>query len=174
MSNKARNIELMAFDVDGVLTDGRIYYTEQGEALKTFNTLDGHGLKMLRESGVKLAIITGRQSKMVERRAQELGFDFLYQAVSDKRKALSELMVQSGIGREKMGYMGDDIVDLPVMMAVAFRAAPINAHEDVVSRADWVSKRPAGEGAVRELCDYLLKARGMYTTLLTPYLQTGF
>ncbi|MFX8075123.1 HAD family hydrolase, partial [Acinetobacter baumannii] len=89
----------------------------------------------------------------------ELGFDFLYQAVSDKRKALSELMVQSGIGREKMGYMGDDIVDLPVMMAVAFRAAPISAHEDVVSRADWVSKRPAGEGAVRELCDYLLKAR---------------
>jgi len=167
---RARRLKLMAFDVDGVLTDGRIYYTDEGTEFKAFNTLDGHGMKMLAGAGVQLAIITGRRSRCVEVRARNLGIDLLYQGVHDKLATLGELAAQLGVGLDEAGYIGDDVVDLPVMQACGFSAAPANAHPLVRSRSRWLATQRGGEGAVREMCDFLLEARGDLERALAPWL----
>jgi len=165
-TQRAARVRLMIFDVDGVLTDGRLYYGDQGEALKTFNTLDGHGIKLLAEAGIASAIITGRQSNIVATRARELGIAHLYQGVSDKTVAFADLLSTTGVEPAQCGYMGDDWPDLAVMVRVGFAAAPASAHPEVISRAHWVAEAQGGQGAVREVCDALLRAGRHYDRLL--------
>lgn len=160
MNAKAKAVRLMIFDVDGVLTDGGLHYTDSGEEIKVFNTLDGLGMKMLHDSGVQLAIITGRSSRIVEQRARHLGVDYLYQGVHNKLDAFERLLAESGVTADACGYMGDDLVDLPVMRRVAFAVAVPAAPELVRHHADYVTGLPGGRGAAREACELILRAQG--------------
>jgi 3-deoxy-D-manno-octulosonate 8-phosphate phosphatase (KDO 8-P phosphatase) len=157
--NAAASLKLMAFDIDGVMTDGRLYYDENGRELKAFHTLDGQGLRFLREAGLTVAIITGRHSGAVAARAADLGIAHLFQGVADKRQCLSDLLATLQIAAREAGYMGDDVADLPVMRLCRFSAAPANAHSLVQNRAMLVTAARGGEGAVREVCDFILAAQ---------------
>lgn len=168
--DKARGLRLMGFDVDGVLTDGTLWFSAQGDEMKGFNTLDGHGLKMLAESGVTLAIITGRRSRAVELRAANLGIELLLQGVEDKRLAMQNLLEARGLSFAEAGYMGDDIVDLPVLRACGFSASVPNGHALVQHHVDHVTQSEGGRGAVREVCELILAAQGKLDTALAPYL----
>lgn len=168
---KAARIKLLALDVDGVLTDGRLYFAEDGGELKTFDTQDGHGIKMLQQSGVICAIITGRTTKLVERRARNLGIAHLLQGREDKLVALKELIAQLGVTLDQVAYVGDDWPDLPAILAAGFGVSVANAHRDLLMRADYVTALPGGRGAVREVCDLLLKAQNNYDAALAPYLN---
>jgi 3-deoxy-D-manno-octulosonate 8-phosphate phosphatase (KDO 8-P phosphatase) len=170
LHDRARLIRLLVLDVDGVLTDGRLYFGPQGEALKTFNTLDGHGIKLLRASGVELAIITGRRSDMVLQRATNLGITRIQQGREDKWQALQELLAQSPLAPEQIACMGDDYPDLAIMTRVGLALAPSNACTAVLERAHWISQRPGGEGAVREACDLIMQAQGTFDAALAQYL----
>ncbi|WP_410498556.1 3-deoxy-manno-octulosonate-8-phosphatase KdsC [Chitinibacter sp. S2-10] len=167
----AKQVRLMIFDVDGVMTDGSLYYTDAGEELKAFNSLDGHGLKMLKNSGVKLAIITGRNSKLVEHRARNLGIDFLFQGAHDKLQSFQALIAKAGVTPEQCGFMGDDVIDLPVMRRVAFAVAVPAAPELVLQNAHYVTGRQGGHGAVREVCELIMASQGTLDAALAPYLQ---
>jgi 3-deoxy-D-manno-octulosonate 8-phosphate phosphatase (KDO 8-P phosphatase) len=163
---RASRVKLMIFDVDGVLTDGGLLFTAEGDTMKAFNSMDGHGAKLLREAGIDTAIITGRKSGIVAVRAQELRIKHLYQGVEHKMTAFRQLLDETGIAPEECGYMGDDWPDLAVMLRVGFAAAPANSHPEVIARAHWVSQARGGHGAVRELSDTLLRAQGRYDALL--------
>jgi 3-deoxy-D-manno-octulosonate 8-phosphate phosphatase (KDO 8-P phosphatase) len=167
---KAAATRLMIFDVDGVLTDGGLYYGADGEALKRFNALDGHGIKMLQQSGVATAIITARQSPFVIRRAKDLGIAHVFQGVHDKRVAFSQLLQQTGLTPAGCGYLGDDVIDLPVLVQVGFKACVANGHRDVKSRADYITQAGGGNGAAREICDLIMTAQGNYEAALASYL----
>lgn len=168
--DRAVRLKLMAFDVDGVLTDGKLYFTEDGREFKAFCTLDGHGLKMLQQAGVTLAIITGRQSGAVATRAANLGIEHVFQGVADKGACMQALLDALQLPWYAAGYMGDDAIDLPVMLGCGLALAPANAHAAVRQRAHWVSQAPGGAGAVREACDFILAARGQLEASLAPYL----
>ncbi|MBY0445659.1 MAG: HAD family hydrolase [Burkholderiales bacterium] len=170
MTDMAKAVRLMIFDVDGVMTDGSLYYTDAGEELKAFNSLDGHGLKMLRTSGVKLAIITGRTSRLVEKRAKDLGVDFLYQGAHDKRASYEELLLAAGVSADACGYMGDDVIDIPVMRRVAFAVAVPDSPELVRKHAHYITGSSGGRGAVREVCEYLMQSQGTLDAAMAPYL----
>jgi len=167
---RARPLKLMAFDVDGVLTDGSLFYSDQGIEIKAFNTLDGHGLKMLQQAGVTVAIITGRRARCVELRAENLGIRHLFQAVENKRETMATLLIELGISAEQAGYMGDDVVDLPVMSACGFSATPGDGHALVRQHAALTTVRGGGRGAVRETCEFILEAQGKLDAALAPYL----
>lgn len=169
-TERAQRLKLMIFDVDGVLTDGGLRYNAEGEVIKTFHVLDGHGIKLLQQHGLIVAIISARESSMVQQRARDLGIRLLRQGVSDKRAVFEQLLGESGITAEQCGYMGDDWVDLPVMTRVGFCASVPNAHPEVRSRAHWVAQARGGYGAVREVCDFILRAQGNYEAALAPYL----
>ena len=155
----ARALAFMFFDVDGVMTDGGLYYDAAGEALKRFHVLDGHGLKALQAAGVGVGILSGRSHPSVLHRARELGITQVLLGCDDKRAAFHQWLATSGLSASACGHMGDDLADLPVMTEVGLAASVCNGHADVLAQADWVSTRPGGEGAVRELCDFILKAR---------------
>ena len=155
----AQNLRLMAFDVDGVMTDGRIYFSPEGEAIKVFNTLDGHGLKKLAASGVTLAIITGRNTPMVAKRAADLGIAHVIQGREDKGVALADLAQQLGIAASETGYAGDDEPDVSALHWAQLSFAPANAHDCAKTAADHITERRGGEGAVREICDAILAQR---------------
>ncbi len=163
---RAARVQLMIFDVDGVLTDGHLYFGPQGEMFKAFDTLDGHGVKLLRSAGVQTAIITGRSSQIVATRARELTIDHVFQGVHDKTEAFAELLARTGIAAADTGYMGDDWPDLAVMLKAGFAAVPANAHAELIRRAHYVANARGGSGAVREVCDLILRAHGYYDTLL--------
>lgn len=169
--DRARALKLVVFDVDGVLTDGKLYLSDSGEEIKAFNTLDGHGLKMLHASGVELAIITGRKSRLVELRATNLGISLLFQGVADKLTAFRELLGQLGLQPEQAAFMGDDLVDLPPMrragLAIAVPAAP----ELVKQHSHYVTERNGGEGAVREVCELIMRAQGSFDAQVARYLE---
>lgn len=167
---RAQRVKLMVFDVDGVLTDGGLRYGPDGERIKTFNVLDGHGIKLLQQSGVQTAIISARSSDIVARRASDLGIAFLMQGVHDKRDGFNKLLAQTGLQADDCGFMGDDVIDLPVMTRVAFAASVPNGHPEVRTRAHYVAELGGGRGAVREVCDLLLRAQGNYEAALAPYL----
>ncbi|RZA05000.1 MAG: phenylphosphate carboxylase subunit delta [Moraxellaceae bacterium] len=167
---RAQGIQLLVLDVDGVLTDGKLYFGVDGEALKSFNTLDGHGLKLLAASGVKVAIITGRESPMVARRAANLGITRLKQGREDKFAALQELLAEEPCPLHAIACMGDDYPDLAIMVRVGLALAPPNACEEVRTRAHWISSRSGGEGAVRDACDLIMRAQGTFAGALAPYL----
>jgi 3-deoxy-D-manno-octulosonate 8-phosphate phosphatase (KDO 8-P phosphatase) len=167
---RAKQVRLMIFDVDGVLTDGRLRYGGDGELIKTFNVLDGHGIKLLQQSGVKTAIISARQSPIVARRAADLGVNSVLQGIHDKRSAFETLLAETGLTAQDCGFMGDDVIDLPVMTRVVFAASVPNGHEEVRSRAHYVAQASGGLGAVREVCDFILRAQNNYQEALAPYL----
>lgn len=167
----AGKVRLMGFDVDGVMTDGTIWFGPDGDLMKGFNTLDGHGLKMLAGAGVEIVIISGRSSAAVRHRAANLGITTALLGVENKRDAMRELAAERDIPLEHCGYMGDDIVDLQVMRACGFSAAPANAHFFVLQHARWIAEADGGRGAVREVCEYLLDARGALDALLQDCLR---
>jgi len=169
LHDKASNVRLMAFDIDGVMTDGRLYFSPQGDEMKTFFSRDGLGLKMLARSGVKLAIITGRDSPIVTRRAENLGIRLVFQGVEDKRGAMARLLESEGLDFAQAGYMGDDVVDLGVMSACGFSATVPDCHNAIRQIADYVARAPAGAGAVREVCELLLLEQGNFDSTLAAY-----
>lgn len=157
---RARHVRLAIFDVDGVLTDGTLWIGERGEAFKAFNILDGHGLKMLQAAGVDTAILSGRDSEAVLRRADELSIRHVVQGAGDKLAAFEELLAQSGFRPEACAFVGDDLPDLPVLRRCGFAVAVANAVEDVKSASHYVTRATGGHGAVREFCDLVLRAQG--------------
>ncbi len=168
---RARELKLMIFDVDGVMTDGSLYYSERGEELKAFNIRDGLGIKLLRQAGVEVALITGRKSRMVELRAASLGISHLYQGAEDKRSAHAGLLAQLGLKTEQTGAMGDDLLDLPLFTRCGFAATVPAAPEAVRLRAHYVSQAGGGQGAVREVCEFILRAQGALERTIGAYLQ---
>ena len=169
---KAQGIRWAIFDVDGVLTDGRIYVSERGEEFKAFSTLDGHGLKLLAQAGITPVVITGRDSPAVRRRVTDLGIQHAVYGAHDKFAAANQLMPQLGLGWDTLAAMGDDWPDLPLMTRAAFACAPANAHAEVKAVAQHVTAAQGGHGAARECCDLLLIAAGRYAALLNGHLQT--
>ena len=165
-SERASRVKLMIFDVDGVLTDGGLLFTAQGDTMKSFNSMDGHGLKLLGEAGIRTAIITGRRSDIVLARATELRVSHIHQGSADKVATFVELMREANFTAEQCGYIGDDWPDLGVITRCGFAAAPANAHPEVIARAHWVSEARGGQGAAREVCDALLRAQNRYEALL--------
>jgi 3-deoxy-D-manno-octulosonate 8-phosphate phosphatase (KDO 8-P phosphatase) len=156
---RARAVRLAIFDVDGVMTDGTIYMGAQGEALKAFNILDGHGLKMLGNAGIATAIISGRTSEAVTRRAAELDIGHVVQGSTDKSAAFDKLLASLGVEASACAFVGDDIPDLVVMRRCGFAVAVANAHDTVKSEAHYVTRASGGKGAVREFCDLVLQAQ---------------
>jgi 3-deoxy-D-manno-octulosonate 8-phosphate phosphatase (KDO 8-P phosphatase) len=156
----AANIQLLVCDVDGVLSDGRIYMGNDGEELKTFHTHDGFGIKALLNAGIDVAVITGRTSHIVQRRMQALGVQHIYQGQGNKLPAFEDLLDKLDLSPSQTAYVGDDVIDLPVMQSAALGIAVANSHPLVLQQADWVTRTRGGEGAVREVCDLILQAHG--------------
>jgi 3-deoxy-D-manno-octulosonate 8-phosphate phosphatase (KDO 8-P phosphatase) len=159
--DRARGIRVAAFDVDGVLTDGALYYSDSGEEMKAFNVQDGHGLKMLKDSGIAVAIITSRSSRLVEARARNLGIDHLFQGAGDKLAAFEELLGRCGVAASACAYAGDDLLDLPVLRRCGLAVTVPGAPALVRRYAHFVTRRGGGSGAVREMCELILHAQGM-------------
>ena len=157
---KARAVRLAIFDVDGVLTDGALYLSDSGDEIKAFSSLDGHGLKMLHESGVELAIITGRTSRSVELRARNLGIAWLFQGASDKTRVYAELLAARGLEAGATAFMGDDVVDLPVLRRCGLALTVPEAPLAVKQSADYVTRAGGGRGAAREACELIMHAQG--------------
>lgn len=167
---RAQGIRVAFFDVDGVLTDGGLYIGETGENLKRFNTLDGHGLKLLQRAGITPAVITGRDSAALRVRLQALGISHVHYGTEDKRPAAEQTLQALGLDWSQAAVIGDDWPDLPVMQRCAFACAPVNAHAEALARAHHVTKAAGGAGAAREFCDLLLVASGRYVDLLQEFL----
>jgi 3-deoxy-D-manno-octulosonate 8-phosphate phosphatase (KDO 8-P phosphatase) len=167
---KAARLALMGFDVDGVLTDGTLYFGPGGDEIKGFSSLDGHGLKMLQRAGIEVVIISGRSSQALAQRARNLDVRELHMGVADKRTLLGQLAAERGIDLSRTGYMGDDVVDLPVLRACGFSASVADGHPEVLSRVDYVAGKGGGCGAVREVCDLILRAQGKWDAAMAEYL----
>jgi len=172
MTADLSKIKLLLLDVDGVMTDGRIIYGSDGSETKAFDVKDGHGLKLLQRAGIRVGIITGRQSEIVSRRAAELGIELVYQGAKDKSLPFNEIMQKLNLSPVEIAYVGDDIVDLPVMRKVGFAATVADAADDVKPFADMITKRPGGRGAVREICDFLLKESGRWPAVTRHYFES--
>jgi 3-deoxy-D-manno-octulosonate 8-phosphate phosphatase (KDO 8-P phosphatase) len=157
---RARQVHLLLLDVDGVLTDGSITYLSGGGETKSFNTQDGLGIKLLQESGVAVGIITARSSEAVERRARDLQFAHVFQGKQDKLIVYESILKTTGLRPPQTAYMGDDLMDLPILNRVGFAAAPANAVAEIRQRVHYTAERDGGRGAVREVCDLILEAQG--------------
>lgn len=168
---RARRVRLVIFDVDGVLTDGRLWYGPDGEELKAFHAFDGHGVHLLRAAGLDTAIISGRQSQAVEQRAKELAIKHVVQGASDKRLAFERMLRRLGRARAAVAYMGDDLVDLPILSRCGFACAPHEAPEDVRRRVHYIASADAGHGAAREVCEFILEAQGKLGRVLRRFLK---
>lgn len=169
--DKAKKIKLVIFDVDGVLTDGSLFVTHSGEEIKAFNSRDGHGLKMLQNTGVIVAIITGRTSNIVTHRMNELGIEHVYQGKKNKYPAFVELLETLSVTPEQTAYVGDDVVDLPVMTHVGLSIAVQDAHDFVVQHSDWRTPKCGGKGAARDVCEFIMDAQGNLEKELASYLN---
>ena len=167
---RAQSVRVAFFDVDGVLTDGGLYFSEEGEALKRFNTLDGHGLKLLQHAGITPAVISGRDSAPLRLRLKALGVEHAVFGTEDKLPAAEQILAHLGLDWGQAAAMGDDWPDLPMMRRSALACAPANAQVEVRHVAHLVTQARGGEGAARELCDLLLASTGRYAALLAPYL----
>ncbi|MDH4007981.1 MAG: HAD-IIIA family hydrolase [Desulfuromonadales bacterium] len=171
MAVDLNRIKLLLLDVDGVMTDGRIIYLNDGGEAKAFDVKDGHGLKLVQRAGIKVGIITGRQSDIVARRAAELGIELVYQGAKDKMQPFMEILEKLGLNASEVAYVGDDLVDLPVMRLVGFSATVADASDDIKPYVDLVTSRPGGRGAVREVCDLLLKQSSLWTSVTSRYFE---
>lgn len=167
---KATKIKLLICDVDGVLSDGKITFSNSGDELKSFNTKDGQGIKLLQQADIHVAIITGRQSNIVEQRAKELGIEFLFQGHSDKKAAYQNILDSLSLKPEEVAHVGDDLPDLPLMRMSGLGFSVNDAHFFVKQHADWVSTKNGGDGAVREIADFILKAQNKLDAILSHYL----
>jgi len=168
---RAARIKLVIFVVDGVLTDGGLFMDKDGHEDKKFNSRDGHGMKMLQQSGVEVAIITGRNSSVVEHRMQGLGIRHVYQGQQDKREAFNKLLAELNISAEEVAYVGDDVVDLPVMRKVGLAVAVQDAHALTRQHAHWQTPNGGGRGAARDLCELVMEAQGTLEARMAEYLE---
>lgn len=168
---RLQRVRLLALDVDGVLTDGQLSFDSDGRELKSFSVLDGHGLKLAKRFGIEVALITGRDSPMVARRAAALGIKHLFQGVEDKLPVLRGLCQQLGLSLDEVAYCGDDMPDLASIHHSAIGISVPNAPDYIQQQADWITERAGGQGAAREICDTLLRAQGHWDALLESYLQ---
>jgi len=166
---RASLIRLLILDIDGVLTDGRLYFDAKGEALKVFHVRDGHGIKMAQRGGLEVALVSGRRSDAAFHRARELGISRFYEGVRDKVAILEELLAALNLAPREAAAVGDELVDLPLFHRVGLGVAVADAVPEVKAAAHWVTTLPGGKGAVREVCDLLLKARGKWEELLRPW-----
>ncbi len=171
LATRASKIKMLVLDVDGVLTDGKLYFDDQGKEMKAFSTLDGHGIKLLRKTGVEVAIITGRKSNLVALRANDLGIPFVSQGREDKFVALNEILENFNCKLSEIAYVGDDHPDLLVMTKIGLAISVNNAHSDVVENSHWQTKKNGGQGAVREVCDVIIRAQGNYDKMLSQYIN---
>ena len=166
---KAQNVKFVFFDIDGVMTDGGLFFTESGETIKRFNTLDGLGIKLLQKAGITPVVISGRDSKPLRTRLKALGITLVHLNTEDKYPAAQKTLSELGLTWQQAACMGDDWPDLPVMHASAFACAPMHAHAEVKTIAHYITQLPAGAGAVREFCDLLITASGQYAKLLSMF-----
>jgi len=169
MDDKLRDIRLLLLDVDGVMTDGGIIYDVNGIETKTFNVKDGHGIKMLQRYGIEVGIITGRTSPVVDFRARELAIELVYQGALKKLESYDDVKQKTGLADSQIAYMGDDVIDVPVMRRVIFAAAPADALIEARNAAHYVTVSAGGRGAVREVCDLILKGRGFWGEVAARY-----
>ncbi len=167
---KAKKLKLLILDVDGVLTDGKLFFDNDGNEYKSFHAQDGHGIKMLRQTGVEGAVISGRKSKSVALRMKNLGIEHVYQGHENKVAAFNEIIELIGITPEQAAHVGDDVIDLPVMIRVGLAIAVNDANFAVKQHADWCTTLPGGQGAVREVCDFIMQAQGRFDEMLNAYL----
>jgi len=172
MQAKLKPIRMLLLDVDGVLTDGGIIINDRGEQTKVFHVRDGHGLKLLQRVGIQVGIITGRSSQVVEHRAAELGIAIVYQGVKNKLEPYLEILAEHGLQDTQVAYVGDDIVDLPILRRVGFAATVADGCTEVRERVDFVSGFSGGRGAVREVAEMILKAQGHWPALMARYLES--
>jgi 3-deoxy-D-manno-octulosonate 8-phosphate phosphatase (KDO 8-P phosphatase) len=168
---KARSVQLLIVDIDGVLTDGGLHFDNRGEEYKTFNSLDGQGIRMLLDNGIEVAVITGRESGIVTHRMGDLGVKHIYQGNRDKRPAFEQLLKNTGLQPGQIAYVGDDLPDLVVMRQVGFAIAVENAHAFVKQHSDWVTSRRGGQGAIREVTDFILQAQSLLEGIQASYLE---
>ncbi|MFN0163343.1 MAG: KdsC family phosphatase [Burkholderiales bacterium] len=168
---RLRGLRLMAFDVDGILTDGHLIYTDTGAEAKAFDVRDGQGMTLLRDAGIKLALISARRSAIVERRARELGVHYCFLGVAAKLPAFMDLLAELQLDATAAGYMGDDLLDLPVLTHAGFAASVSAAPAAVRSRVHYIATRPGGAGAVREVCELILQSQGRLDELVAGYLE---
>jgi 3-deoxy-D-manno-octulosonate 8-phosphate phosphatase (KDO 8-P phosphatase) len=168
---KAKKIKLLILDVDGVLTDGKLYFDNDGNEYKSFHARDGHGIKLLRQTGVDVAVISGRKSNMVALRMKNLGIEHVYQGHENKRSAFNEILEKTGLTPDQVAHVGDDLLDLPIMLRVGFAISVKDANFAVKKHADWCTTLTGGHGAVREVCDFIMQAQGSFDQLLNTYLQ---
>lgn len=168
---KASKIKLLICDVDGVLSDGKVYFTNSADEIKNFNIKDGLGIKLLQQSGIEVAIITGRRSAIVERRAEELGIQHIYQGHSDKKAAFAEITTRLKLTNEQVAHIGDDLPDLPLMQLAGLGISVADGYSFVRQHADWVTTNKGGEGAVRDTADLLLFSQGKLANILERYLK---
>lgn len=166
---RAKPLRLLTLDVDGVLTEGKLYLSERGESLKAFNTLDGLGIKLLRQAGVEVAIITGRSSPIVSQRAHKLGIEHIYLGCEDKQAAAAELRQKLQLQGEQTAHMGDDLPDLGAMHPDGFAISVPNAHPLLIEHAHYCTERAGGQGAVREVCDVIMLAQGVLASTVARY-----
>lgn len=164
------DIQMLVLDVDGVLTDGTLVIHSDGGESKLFNTHDGHGIRMWQRAGLKVALLSGRASESTRRRAEQLNIEYVFEDCFDKLPVLEEFLARLGLSPEAVAYVGDDLMDLPVIRFVGFGAAVANAVDDLKKHADYVTERPGGSGAVREVIEYILKKNGKWRELLKRYL----
>ncbi|MBN2254385.1 MAG: HAD-IIIA family hydrolase [Deltaproteobacteria bacterium] len=169
MAEKIRHVSFLILDVDGVMTDGRIIIDDAGNETKQFHVRDGHGLKLLMRVGIEVIVITGRTSEVVEHRARELGIHEVHQGSKDKVAVLEEIMARRNITGENIAYMGDDIVDVPVFRKVGFAVAVADASDDAREAADYITGNSGGNGAVREICELILKVQNKWDTVVSRY-----
>ncbi|MCI5120559.1 MAG: phenylphosphate carboxylase subunit delta [Candidatus Electrothrix sp. AUS4] len=169
---QAKKVKVLLLDVDGVLTDGTLFYGAT-EEVKGFNTLDGFGLRLLREAGIAVGVITARSSEAVSRRAKELKLEHVYTDCRNKKEAYSAILEQQSLLPEQTAYMGDDWLDLPVLMQVGCSFAPANAAAEVRRQVDYVTEKNGGHGAVREACELILESKGLLDELLNKYMQVS-
>ncbi|MGR8929736.1 MAG: 3-deoxy-manno-octulosonate-8-phosphatase KdsC [Gammaproteobacteria bacterium] len=170
LKNNIKQIKLMILDVDGVLTDGRLFFDDHGKEYKCFHARDGHGIKLLRQTGVEVAVISGRKSNSVSIRMQSLGVAHVYQGHENKRSAFAEILRNLDLSPKQVAYVGDDVLDLPVMVQAGFAVAVADANFAVKQHADWCTQTPGGLGAVREVCDLIMQVQGTFEAMLQSYL----
>ena len=169
LPEKLKDIQLLLLDVDGVLTDGSIIYSDADSETKVFNVKDGFGLKLVMAAGIKVGLVTGRTSRALHRRCRDLGIRFIYDGVQQKAPLLDRIITETGVGAADTAFIGDDLPDLPLMRRVGLSIAVADAHEIIRDYSDWITSAPGGRGAVREVCDALLKARGDWDKLMAKF-----
>lgn len=167
---KIKSLKLLILDVDGVLTDGRLFFDNQGNEYKCFHARDGHGLKLLRQTGVEVAVISGRSSNSVALRMKSLGIEHVFQGHENKRAAFAEVLDRLKLSPAQVAHVGDDLLDLPIMTQAGFAIAVQDANFAVKKYADWCTQTPGGQGAVREVCDLIMQVQGNYDAVLQAYL----